>query len=110
MREPSEVALGSIPSSVNLPLTGFEKSLSLDEGEPCFQVLPPPSPSLTLGLSPFPFLAPDSQRPPTTTHAGDFTRVHGFHKPEKTQPIIFYCKAGIRAQTAVDLAKRAGFK
>lgn len=32
VREPSEVALGSIPSSVNLPLQGFEKSLSLDEG------------------------------------------------------------------------------
>ena len=42
--------------------------------------------------------------------AGDFTRVHGFHKPEKTQQIIFYCKAGVRAQTAIDLAKRAGFK
>lgn len=42
--------------------------------------------------------------------SGDFTRTHGFHKPTKTQPIIFYCKAGVRAQTAVDLAKRAGFK
>lgn len=41
---------------------------------------------------------------------GDFTRTHGFHKPEKTQPIIFYCLAGVRAQTAVDLAKRAGYK
>ncbi|KAK4050709.1 hypothetical protein OIO90_004931 [Microbotryomycetes sp. JL221] len=72
VREPSEVALGSIPSSVNLPLTTFEKSLSMDEG--------------------------------------DFTRTHGFHKPSKQQPIIFYCKAGVRAQTAVELAKRAGYK
>lgn len=33
VREPEEVALGSIPSSVNLPLSSFEKSLSMDEGE-----------------------------------------------------------------------------
>lgn len=32
VREPNEVALGSIPSSVNLPLSSFEKSLSMDEG------------------------------------------------------------------------------
>ncbi|GJN92298.1 hypothetical protein Rhopal_005328-T1 [Rhodotorula paludigena] len=72
VREPEEVALGSIPSSVNLPLSSFEKSLSMDEG--------------------------------------DFTRVHGFRKPTKNQPMIFYCKAGVRAQTAVDLARSQGFK
>lgn len=33
VREPNEVALGSIPSSVNLPLSTFEKSLSMDEGQ-----------------------------------------------------------------------------
>jgi hypothetical protein len=32
VREPNEVALGSIPSSVNLPLSTFEKNLSMDEG------------------------------------------------------------------------------
>jgi len=42
--------------------------------------------------------------------SGDFTRIYGFHKPDKKQPIIFYCRAGIRAGTAVDLAKRAGYK
>ncbi|GAA5883055.1 hypothetical protein JCM3774_001094 [Rhodotorula dairenensis] len=72
VREPNEVALGSIPSSVNLPLSTFEKSLSMDEG--------------------------------------DFTRVNGFHKPTKQQPMIFYCRSGVRAQTAVDLAKAAGYK
>ncbi|GAA5993534.1 hypothetical protein JCM10908_000637 [Rhodotorula pacifica] len=72
VREPNEVALGSIPSSVNLPLSTFEKSLAMDEG--------------------------------------DFTRVNGFHKPSKQQPMIFYCRAGVRAQTAVDLAKAAGYK
>ncbi|GAA5957233.1 hypothetical protein JCM21900_001200 [Sporobolomyces salmonicolor] len=72
VREPSEVALGSIPSSVNLPLSTFEKSLAMDEG--------------------------------------DFTRTHGFHKPEKGQAMIFYCRAGVRAGTAADLAKRAGYK
>lgn len=41
---------------------------------------------------------------------GDFTRIYGFHKPDKQQPIIFYCRAGVRAGTAVDLAKRAGYK
>ncbi|GAA6011235.1 hypothetical protein JCM11491_006769 [Sporobolomyces phaffii] len=72
VREPSEVVLGNIPSSVNLPMSTFEKSLAMDEG--------------------------------------DFTRVHGFHKPTKQQPMIFYCRAGIRGDTAVDLAKRAGYK
>ncbi|GAA5876761.1 hypothetical protein JCM16303_006278 [Sporobolomyces ruberrimus] len=72
VREPSEVVLGNIPSSVNLPMSTFEKSLGMDEG--------------------------------------DFTRVHGFHKPTKSQPMIFYCRAGIRGNTAVDLAKRAGYK
>lgn len=35
VREPNEVALGSIPSSVNLPLSTFEKNLSMDEGASC---------------------------------------------------------------------------
>ncbi|KAI5475515.1 endoplasmic reticulum protein [Pseudohyphozyma bogoriensis] len=72
VREPDEVALGSIPSSVNIPLSDFEKSLSLDEG--------------------------------------DFTKKHGFHKPGKTQKIVFYCRSGKRSTTASDLARKAGFK
>ncbi|GAA6028891.1 hypothetical protein JCM8097_001489 [Rhodosporidiobolus ruineniae] len=72
VREPNEVALGAIPSSVNLPLSSFEKAIRMDEG--------------------------------------DFVREYGFRKPSKTQGIISYCKAGIRAQTAVDLLKAAGFK
>lgn len=36
--------------------------------------------------------------------------MHGFHKPTKQQPMIFYCRAGIRGNTAMDLAKRAGYK
>ncbi|BGP70801.1 hypothetical protein NBRC10513v2_004162 [Rhodotorula toruloides] len=72
VREPSEVALGSIPSSVNLPLSVFEKAMSLDEG--------------------------------------DFVKEFGWRKPTKSQPIVFYCRAGARAQTALDLAKHKGFK
>lgn len=41
---------------------------------------------------------------------GDFTRIHGFHKPAKGQNIIFYCRSGKRAQTAIDLAKRSGYR
>lgn len=41
---------------------------------------------------------------------GDFTRIHGFHKPTKGQQIIFYCRSGKRSTTAIDLAKRAGFR
>lgn len=48
----------------------------------------------------------DRDRIPT----GDFTRLNGFHKPTKQQPMIFYCRSGVRAQTAVDLAKAAGYK
>ncbi|SCV71573.1 BQ2448_3161 [Microbotryum intermedium] len=72
VREPNEVVQGSIPSAVPLPLSSFEKSLSMDEG--------------------------------------DFVKQHGFKKPNKSQPIIFFCKAGVRAQTAIDLAKKAGYK
>ncbi|BGP42385.1 hypothetical protein JCM10449v2_006390 [Rhodotorula kratochvilovae] len=84
VREPAEVALGSIPSSVNLPLSSFEKSLAMDEE--------------------------DTPLTPLSPTAGDFTRVNGFHKPTKKQPMIFYCKAGVRAQTAVDLARSQGYK
>ncbi|GAA5904877.1 hypothetical protein JCM6882_003230 [Rhodosporidiobolus microsporus] len=72
VREPSEVALGSIPSSVNLPLSEFEKAIRMDEG--------------------------------------DFVKTYGFRKPTKQQGLITLCKAGIRAQTALDLAKSAGYK
>ncbi|GAA5980004.1 hypothetical protein JCM11641_008260 [Rhodosporidiobolus odoratus] len=72
VREPNEVAMGSIPSSVNLPLSLFEKAIRLDEG--------------------------------------DFVKEYGFRKPTKQQGIITLCKAGIRAQTAVDLLKSAGYK
>lgn len=109
VREPNEVALGSIPSSVNLPLSGFEKSLSLDEGQ---------SPALSAWS--FTIVSDrwsrvggrfaDARHSFARLFAGDFTRIHGFHKPDKAQPIIFYCRAGVRAGTAVDLAKRAGFR
>ncbi|KDE09434.1 hypothetical protein MVLG_00337 [Microbotryum lychnidis-dioicae p1A1 Lamole] len=72
VREPNEVVQGTIPSAVPLPLSSFEKSLSMDEG--------------------------------------DFVKKHGFRKPTKLQPIVFFCKAGVRAQTAIDLAKKAGYK
>ncbi|BGP18718.1 hypothetical protein JCM10213_009196 [Rhodosporidiobolus nylandii] len=72
VREPNEVALGSIPSSVNLPLSEFEKAIRLDEG--------------------------------------DFVKHYGFRKPTKQQGVITLCKAGVRAQTAVDLLKSAGYK
>jgi rhodanese-related sulfurtransferase len=42
--------------------------------------------------------------------SGDFTRVHGFHKPDKNQQIIFYCRSGKRSTTALDLAKKRGYK
>lgn len=42
--------------------------------------------------------------------AGDFTKTHSFHKPTKRQQIIFYCRSGKRSATAMDLAKRAGYK
>jgi rhodanese-related sulfurtransferase len=33
VREPDEVMLGSIPSSVNVPLSNFEKALDMDESD-----------------------------------------------------------------------------
>jgi len=80
VREPSEVALGSIPSSVNLPLQGFEKSLSLDEGEllPSYSFCSPAQPryilaessQLTQPLSPLPplFPSPNSHRRTQSTY------------------------------------------
>lgn len=41
---------------------------------------------------------------------GDFVKEFGWRKPSKSQPIVFYCRAGARAQTAVDLAKHKGYK
>lgn len=76
MREPDEVILGSIPSSVNMPLSSLTQQLSMDDG--------------------------------------DFVKQNGFHKPRldqgHQQKIVTYCKAGVRAKTAEDLFRRAGYK
>lgn len=72
VREPDEVMMGSIPSSVNVPLSNFEKALDMDEA--------------------------------------DFLRAYGFRKPTKDQKLVFYCKAGVRAGSAVGLAKDKGWK
>jgi hypothetical protein len=84
VREPSEVALGSIPSSVNLPLQGFEKSLSLDEGEllPSYSLCSPAQPRYILADSsqltqPICSLSPPlSISEPTPTHPIEYRRLH----------------------------------
>ena len=46
----------------------------------------------------------------------EFETRFGFPKPgfdeegaESTQPLVFYCKAGVRARTAAQLAQQAGY-
>jgi len=40
----------------------------------------------------------------------DFTKKYGFHKPSKNQNLIFFCLAGKRSATALDLARGKGYK
>lgn len=72
VREPDEVIQGSIPSSVNIPLSVLPASLHMN--------------------------------------AEDFEKKFGFKKPKKNQEIIFYCRSGVRAATAGDIAKKNGFE
>lgn len=68
VREPDEVIQGSIPSSVNIPLSVLPGSLKMTRE--------------------------------------DFEKKFGFAKPRRTQEIIFYCRSGVRAATAGDIARK----
>ena len=72
VREPDEVVQGSIPSSVNIPLSILPGSLYME--------------------------------------ASKFKRKFGFTKPMRDQEIVFYCRSGVRAATAGDIAKKNGFE
>lgn len=71
VREPDEVIQGSIPSSVNIPLSVLPGSLWMK--------------------------------------AEEFDKKFGFKKPRQDQDIIFYCRSGVRAATAGDIAKKNGY-
>ena len=72
VREPDEVMYGSIPSSVNLPLSQLEKAMKLEDGR--------------------------------------FQKQFAFAKPSKAQDIIVYCKAGVRAASAIKYLQEKGYK
>jgi rhodanese-related sulfurtransferase len=72
VREPTEVIQGSIPSSVNLPMSELQDALDLDG--PLFQ------------------------------------KKFSFDKPKKTQDIVFYCLAGVRAATAAREFQSRGYQ
>lgn len=72
VREPEEVIQGSIPSSVNIPLSVLPSSLHLKTDE--------------------------------------FEKKFGFAKPRRDQEIVFYCRSGVRAATAGDIAKKNGYE
>ncbi|KAI1066553.1 hypothetical protein NW752_005635 [Fusarium irregulare] len=40
----------------------------------------------------------------------DFEEMYGFERPSKDKELLFYCKAGIRAKSASQLANHAGWK
>lgn len=68
VREPDEVIQGSIPSSVNIPLSVLPGALQMKKEE--------------------------------------FEEKFGFAKPGRTQEIIFYCRSGVRAATAGEIARK----
>ncbi|KAL6858482.1 Rhodanese-like protein [Trichoderma novae-zelandiae] len=39
----------------------------------------------------------------------DFEDLHGYARPPKDAPLVFYCKAGVRARAAAGLAQHAGW-
>ncbi|GAA96310.1 uncharacterized protein L969DRAFT_95408 [Mixia osmundae IAM 14324] len=42
--------------------------------------------------------------------SGEFTRLHGFYKPTKEQPMVFYCRTGKRSEAAKQLAEKKGYQ
>jgi rhodanese-related sulfurtransferase len=40
----------------------------------------------------------------------DFEEMYGFERPSKKKELLFYCKAGVRARSAAQLAEHAGWK
>ncbi|KAF9784817.1 hypothetical protein IL306_007090 [Fusarium sp. DS 682] len=40
----------------------------------------------------------------------DFEDMYGFKRPGKDQELVFYCKAGVRARAAAQLAQHAGWE
>ena len=42
-------------------------------------------------------------------NAEAFEKQFGFKKPRRDQEIIFYCRSGVRAATAGDVAKKNGY-
>ncbi|RKP38039.1 Rhodanese-like domain-containing protein, partial [Dimargaris cristalligena] len=39
-----------------------------------------------------------------------FQATYGFSKPQPEDHLVFYCRSGVRAGTAMDIAQRLGFK
>ncbi|KAJ1913036.1 Thiosulfate sulfurtransferase/rhodanese-like domain-containing protein 3, partial [Tieghemiomyces parasiticus] len=42
--------------------------------------------------------------------ADRFHARYGFTKPQPSEPVIFYCRSGVRAGAAVEAAQRAGYR
>ncbi|KAF1809441.1 YOR285W-like protein, partial [Eremomyces bilateralis CBS 781.70] len=39
----------------------------------------------------------------------EFADRFGMPKPQETQELVFYCKAGVRSKAAAEMARRAGY-
>jgi rhodanese-related sulfurtransferase len=89
VREPDEVALGSIPSSVNLPLSELKDALSPNFGEGDFKKVNYPL--------------------PLSHHNKADEQKFAFNKPMPNQNLIFFCRSGKRSATAAEAAGKNGY-
>jgi rhodanese-related sulfurtransferase len=94
VREPDEVALGSIPSSVNLPLSELKEALSPNFGQGDFQKVCR--------------RRPQADRP-SACHAGANEQKFAFTKPMPNQNIVFFCRSGKRSASAAEQAGKNGY-
>ena len=123
VREPDEVSLGSIPSSVNLPLSELKDALSPNFGEGDFKkvsLVPMINQSIfPIAVNSIPY-PPNNQisthllpRQPPHSSLVRATRANAqkfaFNKPLPSQNMIFFCRSGKRSASAAEQAGKNGY-
>ena len=102
VREPEEVAMGSIPSSVNLPMSELQQAMKSDYDPGKFRKVSP----IGRARARADHLVTDRV---TVEKSLTPPQKFLFDKPLPDQNIVFYCLRGKRAATAGEIAGENGY-